>query len=273
LRPSLDFQNDTNLIDKLSSQGANKDVYYEERFQTMTQRNNLLHWQKMVEGEWMGKSNPIQQKDADQLSFAHQDDSLPDSSNRNSNEVVIFQMQGKYIVRSVQSGLLFIDQQAAHERVLFEKFSAQLKNKSGESQQSLFPQTVTLSAADFALLMEIEQEISALGFRVEVFGKNTLLIQGIPAGVFSGKEKQLLEGLLEQFKINQAELSVPMNESLARALAKRAAIKAGQKLMAEEMRSLADALVACKTPNYAPDGSPTFFIFEFSKIENYFKRQ
>jgi DNA mismatch repair protein MutL len=270
LRPSLDFQQDTNLIDKLSSQSANKDIYYEERFQTMTQRNNLSNWEKLVEGEWMSKTNPTQQKDIDQLAFSQPEN--PTIGNPSSGEGVIFQLQAKYIVRPVPNGLMFIDQQAAHERVLFERLSAQVKNKSGESQQSLFPQTVTLPAADFALLMEIEQEISALGFRLEVFGKNTLLINGTPAGLATGREKQLLEGLLEQFKINQAELSVPLNESLVRALAKRASIKAGQKLMAEEMRSLADALMASKSPNYSPEGSPTFFIFEFNKIENQFKR-
>jgi DNA mismatch repair protein MutL len=168
--------------------------------------------------------------------------------------------------------LMYIDQQAAHERVLFEKFISQLKNKSGESQQSLFPQSVSLGAADFALLMEMEQEVQALGFRFEVFGKNTVLVSGSPPQIATGREKQLFEGLIEQFKINQAELSVPLPENLARALAKRAATKAGQKLMPEEMRSLADSLMVCKNPNYTPEGTPTFYIFETGKLETYFKR-
>ncbi|MCZ8215467.1 MAG: DNA mismatch repair protein MutL, partial [Cyclobacteriaceae bacterium] len=93
-----------------------------------------------------------------------------------------------------------------------------------------------------------------------------------PAHLPTGRDKQLVEGLLEQFKINQSELSVPLQENLARALAKRASLKAGQKLLPEEMRSLADALMVCKTPNYTPEGSPTFFIFEAGKMESYFKR-
>jgi DNA mismatch repair protein MutL len=274
LRPSLDFQNDTNIIEKLNSQTNPKDVYYEERFQSLHQKSNLSNWEKLVEGEWLSKS-ALSPQSTDQLSFVTKNESGDFDAMTSApamEDTILFQWQQKYIVRSVKPGLMFIDQQAAHERVLYEKFILQLRNKSGESQQSLFPQSVTFGAADFALLMEMEQEVQALGFRFEVFGKNTVLINGSPANIATGREKQLFEGLIEQFKINQAELSVPLNESLARALAKRAAIKAGQKLIPEEMRSLADSLMVCKTPNYTPEGTPTFYIFETGKIETYFKR-
>ncbi len=273
LRPSLDFQQDENILEKLSSQQLDKDVYYQERFQTITQRNNLEHWEKLVEGEWLSKKTPSFEKPIDQLSLLQGTSAGIEKEVTVPEESILFQWQGKYIVRGVKPGLMFIDQQAAHERVLFEKFMQQLKQQSGQSQQSLFPQSVQLSAADFALLMEMEQELNALGFRLEVFGKNTVLLSGTPAHLPTGREKQLLEGLLEQFKINQDTLSVPLQENLARSLAKRAAIRAGQKLMPEEMRSLADSLMVCKSPNYTPEGSPTFFIFEAGKMENYFKRQ
>jgi DNA mismatch repair protein MutL len=168
---------------------------------------------------------------------------------------------------------MIIDQQIAHERILFEKFLIQLKNKTAESQQSLFPQTITFSASDFALVLEMEREISALGFRFEIFGKNALVINGAPANLASGREKELFEGLIEQFKINQSELTLPLQENLARALAKRASIKSGQKLAKEEMLALLESLFACNTPNYSPDGRPTFFNFDLPKIENYFNRQ
>lgn len=275
LRPSLDFQNDQNIVEKLSAQHLNKDVYYHERFQTLNQRANLENWEKLVEGEWMSKqpsATPTYERPADQLSILQHESKSPEHNENLPEESVLFQWQGKYIVRTVKPGLMFIDQQAAHERVLFEKFLDQLRNKAGQSQQSLFPQTLQLSASDFTLLTEIEQELRALGFILEVFGKNTMLITGTPAHLPTGREKQLVEGLLEQFKINQSELSVPLQENLARALAKRASLKAGQKLLPEEMRSLADALMVCKTPNYTPEGSPTFFIFEAGKMESYFKR-
>jgi DNA mismatch repair protein MutL len=166
---------------------------------------------------------------------------------------------------------MFIDQQAAHERILFEKYLLQLKGVTGNSQQSLFPQTLTLNAPDFALTMEMEKEIHALGFRFEVFGKNTLLISGTPTEVH-GSEKELFEGLIEQFKKNQSELQLPLRENLAQSLAKRASLKAGQRLSSEEMEGIASSLFACNTPNFSADGKPTFFTLDSSKIQNYFTR-
>jgi len=155
--------------------------------------------------------------------------------------------------------------------VLIEKFIIQLEGHPGGSQQSLFPQTVNFNPADFALVMEMEEEIKALGFRFEAFGKNSLLISGIPAGT-AGSEKELFEGLIEQFKKNQAELALPLRENLARSLAKRAGIKSGQKLGKEEIEALLSGLFACHTPNFTPAGATTFFIFDTSKIESYFRR-
>lgn len=167
--------------------------------------------------------------------------------------------------------MMIVDQQAAHERILFEKFLGQVRQKTAQSQQSLFPQAITFSAADFALVQEMQQEIEALGFRIEVFGKNTFLVTGVPANIPVHREKDLFEGLIEQFKANQAQLSVPLSENLVRSLAKRAALKAGQPLERAEMRTLIDNLFVCRNANYAPDGRPTFFIFELNKIEGYFR--
>jgi DNA mismatch repair protein MutL len=189
-----------------------------------------------------------------------------------TEEKVCFQLHQRYIVKQVRSGMMIVDQQAAHERILFEKFLNQIKNKSAQSQQTLFPQAITFNAADFALVMEMQQEIEALGFRIEIFGKNTVLVTGVPGTVSTRGEKELFEGLIEQFKINQAELRVPLSENLARALAKRASLKSGQALMREEMKALVDSLFVCTSPNYSPDGRPTFFIFDMTKIESYFNR-
>jgi DNA mismatch repair protein MutL len=147
-----------------------------------------------------------------------------------------------------------------------------LKYKSASTQQSLFPKTITFPAADFALVMEIEQEIKALGFRFEVFGKNTVLVNGIPANLKYVNEKVLFEGLIDQFKHNQSELSLPLQETLARALARRASVKAGQRLEKEEMQELLTGLFSCKTPGYSPEGKPTFYILDLSKLDSFFNR-
>ncbi|MBT1701317.1 DNA mismatch repair endonuclease MutL [Fulvivirgaceae bacterium PWU4] len=276
LTPAIDFNADVNILSKLSqSAGQSNDVYFEERFSTALHRSNTENWEKLFEGQQRPAAVDQQSEKPKEVQTLRFESALnsPAAEQSLQEEKFLFQLHQRYLVRPVKSGMMILDQQLMHERILFERFLNQLRNKSAESQQSLFPQTITLSAADFALVMEMEQEITALGFRFEVFGKNTLLVNGIPANLSSGREKELFEGLLEQFKINQSELSLPLKENLARALARRACIKSGQKLVKEEMQSLIESLFACSTPNYAPDGRPTFFIFELGKIESYFSRQ
>jgi DNA mismatch repair protein MutL len=258
-------------VRKLNQGPKSNEVYFEERFSTALHRSNQENWEKLFDGTSASALLPKEEKilEVQTLRF---ESALNKASTDTVEEKILFQLHLRYIVRQVKSGLMVIDQQVAHERILFEKFLNQLNNKTAESQQSLFPQTVVLSPSDFAIVLEMEQEITALGFRFEVFGKNTLVVRGIPASLSSGREKELFEGLIEQFKINQSELALPLKENLARALARRAAIKTGQKLEREEMQALMDHLFACKTPNYSPDGRSTFFIFELSKIESYFSR-
>ncbi|MFZ6012674.1 MAG: DNA mismatch repair protein MutL, partial [Bacteroidota bacterium] len=124
--------------------------------------------------------------------------------------------------------------------------------------------------ADFTMIMEMEREMAALGFQIEVFGKNAVLINGVPTGLMA-KEKEIFEGLLDQFKRNQTELKITIQENLARSLAKRMAVSSGQKLAKEEVESIIGGLFACSNPNFSPDGTPTFFIFETSKMESYFR--
>lgn len=182
----------------------------------------------------------------------------------------IFQLKNTWIVTQTQTGLLLVDQKSAHERVLFEKNLRSLEQKKGTSQQVLFPQQLSLTQSDFILVKELKEEISELGFQFEEFGGNAIVMQGVPTSVSLGNEKELFEGLLEQYKWNCKELNLNKNESLAQALSKRSAIKHGQPMQIEEMNSLIGQLFGCNNPNYTPEGKPTFVILEPNTIENYF---
>ena len=271
LAPTIDFQGDVNVMSKLGSTSSdiNREIYFDERFSTSLNRSNQQNWEKLFEGESTSK---LFQPEVTQSAFKVEQ-ALPLTGDQPSvAEKTLTQLHDKFILRQVKNGMMIVDQQGAHERILFEKFMEDMKYKSAATQQSLFPKTITFPAADFALIMEVEQEIKALGFRFEVFGKNTVLVNGVPANLKFASEKQLFEGLIDQFKHNQSELSLPLQENLARALAKRASVKAGQKLEREEMQELLTSLFSCKTPNYSPEGRPTFYIFELSKLETYFNR-
>ena len=275
LTPTIDFQADVNMMGKLSQTRAeSSEKIYEEQFGNSLQRSNLQNWEKLFDGRenesklFNAISQPLARDERTTLRF---ESAINRAEDVVPTESALFQLHNKYIVRSVKSGLMIIDQQLAHERILFDKYISFLKGNTGSSQQSLFPQAIDFSLADFALVMEMEAEIKTLGFIFEVFGKNTLLISGIPADL-SGNEKELFEGLIEQFKKNQSELSLPKKENLARSLAKRASLKSGQRLEPEEQKRLVEGLFASSNPNFSPEGQPTFFIFETNKIESYFAR-
>lgn len=162
----------------------------------------------------------------------------------------VFQLHQRYILTQIKSGLMLVEQQAAHERILYERFLAQLDQNKGLSQQSLFPQTVTLNTTDFALANELLPDLHALGFQIRDFGKNTLVIEGVPADLPENNDlAAMLEELIEGFKNNHTILKLNKRDNLARTLAKNSAIKAGTNLQTAEMNNLIDQLFACTLPN------------------------
>ena len=167
---------------------------------------------------------------------------------------------------------MLISQQAAHERILYERFLQQLQNHSGVSQQSLFPQSVTLNSSDFELLKELLPDMRALGFDIREFGKNTVVVEGIPAELPNANEHELLEHLLEGFKNNLAILKLDKRDNLARSLARNGAIKAGSKLSLEEMNILIDQLFACQMPNISLSGKPIIITFTLAELLEKFEK-
>jgi len=189
-----------------------------------------------------------------------------------SSERQFFQVHNRFIMSQIKSGFMLINQQAAHERVLYERFLHQLESHSGVSQQSLFPQSVTLNGSDFELLKELLPDIRALGFDIREFGKNTVVVEGIPAELNNVGEHELLEHLLEGFKNNQAILKLDKRDNLARALARNAAIKTGTKLSSEEMNLLTDQLFACQMPNLGLNGKPVITTFTLNELLERFEK-
>ncbi|MBC7615095.1 MAG: DNA mismatch repair endonuclease MutL [Pedobacter sp.] len=184
------------------------------------------------------------------------------------------QVHNCYIVSQIKSGIMVIDQQAAHERILYERFLLHLEDRKGASQQSLFPQTVTLSPNDYELAKSLLEDIKSLGFEVREFGKNTLVIEGVPVDLGSTNinEMQLFEQLIEGYKNSQQELKLDKRDSLARSMARNSAIKVGTSLSQQEMNTLIEELFACKTPNFSINGKPVIQTIALSEIAQKFER-
>jgi DNA mismatch repair protein MutL len=186
----------------------------------------------------------------------------------------LMQVHNKYIISQIKSGLMLIDQQAAHERILYERFIVHLEDRKGASQQSLFPQTVTLSPNDYELAKSLLEDIKSLGFEVREFGKNTLVIEGIPVDLGSNNlnETQLFEHLIEGFKNSQQELKLDKRDALARSMARNSAIKSGTSLAQEEMNTLIEQLFACKTPNFSISGKPIIQTIGLTDLDKKFDK-
>src|SRR5690606_35802943 len=184
-----------------------------------------------------------------------------------------FQIHNRYIVSQIHSGIMLIDQQAAHERILFEQYKEQLENNQGSSQQSLFPTTIDLSPSDFELMDDILPELQTLGFQLRPFGKTTYIVDGIPADLGNNiNEKQIIEQLLEDYKHNRTELKVDKRDHLAKSLAKSAAIKAGIALNNDAIEELIDKLFACESPNISVHGKPTIITLTLAELMEKFDK-
>jgi len=186
----------------------------------------------------------------------------------------LMQVHNRYIISQIKSGIMVIDQQAAHERILYERFLLHLEDRKGASQQSLFPQTVTLSPNDFELAKSLLDDIKSLGFEVREFGKNTLVIEGIPVDLGSNtfNETQLFEHLIEGFKNSQQELKLDKRDALARSMARNSSIKSGVALAQEEMNTLIEQLFACKSPNFSISGKPVIQTIGLTEIDKKFDK-
>lgn len=185
----------------------------------------------------------------------------------------IFQLHNRFIISQIKSGFMLIDQQAAHERILYERFLQQLESRQGASQQSLFPQTVTLSNSDFDLVKDLLPDIHSLGFQIREFGKNAMIIEGIPADIGPNiSEVEMLEHLIEGFKNNQGTLKLNKRDSLARALARNTSIKSGLAMTVEEMNQLIDELFACEMPNVSLSGKPVISTFTIEELLQRFEK-
>lgn len=188
-------------------------------------------------------------------------------------KTTLIQLHNKYILTQLKSGFLIVDQQRAHERILFESFSEGLENGQAASQQLLFPETVDFSSTDAELLNELENEIKALGFEMNKVGRTSYVINGVPAELKDQDVKKSMESLLEQFKMNESELKLKRKENIAVSMARSASIKSGKKLSYEEMKALVDKLFACNMPYSLPNGKPTIVTLNLDDLNQQFDYQ
>ena len=184
----------------------------------------------------------------------------------------LLQLHNTYMAASTNQGFILIHQQAAHERILYERYVTAAKGRPIATQRSLFPLTVQLTTPDAVLLQDLLPDLQMLGYEIELFGKDTFVVQGTPADVDQGNEKVAIEQMLEQYKHFNNDVKFSKREKLIRSLAWQHAVKPGRFLAQKEMKALADELFACAQPNITPSGNPTYIAFKKDYLERMFGR-
>ncbi len=235
--------------------------------------SNKKNWYKLFEKNKEGNSNELENNI--KIINQQEDQPIKQISEKNIFEKTnnnILQLQNHYILTNIKSGLIIIDQQKAHERILYERFIDIFKSKKSISQQQLFPQSITFTASDAELIRGLKKEIQTLGFVInELQNKqNTFVINGAPADIPDENIKELLEKIIENYKKNQT-INTDKKINLALSTARNMAIKPGKKLQIEEMKTLINELFTCKIPDVSPDGEPTLTIISTDELDKRFK--
>lgn len=186
-------------------------------------------------------------------------------------DVPLYQIHNKYIISQIKSGLVIIDQHVAHERILYEEAIESMQKENWKAQQLLFPQIVELSVTDFSTLLEILPFLEKIGFRMKEFGKNTIAIEAVPAGMKWGNEGTIIKEILDSYQdFGTKETSI--QSKVAASFSCKAAIKSGDSLTDEEMRNLVDRLFSTKNPYFCPHGRPIIINLTIEELDKRFER-
>ncbi len=237
------------------------------------EKNELKHWKEFYDSSKPGVGSL--ESENFKTSTVSQELQTPDYRLQTLNvlpDTTLLQLHNTYIIASTNSGFLLVHQQLAHERILYERYGMAAHGQQMATQQSLFPVTLDLSGSDAALLTDLLPDLQTIGYQVEPFGNNSFVIQGIPADVLPGNEKNAIELLIEQFKHFSSDIKFSKREKLVRCMARQQAIKAGQSLTQKEMLVLVEELFTCGSPNVTPTGSPTYLEFKEDYLDRMFGR-
>lgn len=181
-----------------------------------------------------------------------------------------FQIQRKYVLSSIKSGVVLINQSLAHQRVLYEEFLESITVKEANSQQLLFPVKISFSSAEIEMIYTIKSELENAGFSFDEFTKESVTIKGIPVSVTESKITIILEELINDINLEVPNASFSHFDVMAKSFAKTLAIKTGTLLSEKEQEGLVNDLFSCKEPSISPFGKATFKTLKLQEIDNLF---
>ena len=181
-----------------------------------------------------------------------------------------YQIHKKYIVSPIKSGMVIVDQQRAHQRVLYEQFLTNMTVHQASSQQLLFPLELYFSITEMELIAELKLSLVNTGFIFDDSYSEHVVISGIPVNVVESEVSILLEQLISDLQDGIPENSFSQNDSIAKSMARSLAVKTGTALTIKEQENLVNGLFACKEPNVSPFQKPTFITMRVEDLDKKF---
>ena len=182
-----------------------------------------------------------------------------------------FQLQNKYIISPIKSGMMVIHQHLAHQRILYEELLKNITVHQAVSQQLLFPLALTFSIPEIQALQKIQEQLEHTGFVFGAFGEDTLSITGIPAALLEGQVSVVLEQLIKDIMDEVPDAGFSQNDLLVRSMAKSMAIKTGVSLNSKEREHLVNQLFMCKEPSVSPSNQAVIITLDANDLDKKFK--
>jgi DNA mismatch repair protein MutL len=268
--PSLDFEPEPAMLANMGNAGGQAPAWRPQDLGAFTAppRPSAEGWQQLFQ---MGMVSAVDETDtvappSPSRIMPSREQDLP------AGERPVFQLHGTYILAQLRSGFMVVDQQRAHERILYERNLKMLVQGTGVSQTELFPRHLELNAADLALVEDVLPDLRSMGFDLALFGGRTVQVNGMPAEAADEDPGTLLEQFLEQLKQEKGSLRNERHKVLARGLARSMAIRPGRHLASAEMHDLIDRLFACEMPYHTPGGRPTLITYGLDELNERFER-
>ena len=276
--PSIDFESEMSVSNSLPSSekffsqpkiSHNPDYNPFKSTSAFTGNGDTL--QKINKQNWENLFDGFKRPDISQTLPVDVEQQTIESIKKEAIDFKVFQINQKYIVTAYEKSIFIIDQQRAHDRIIYENYLNMTHENKISSQQLLFPEQMELSFNDFELIGNLKSEFKLLGFDLENFGKNSIVVNGAPADLQEFNIAATIEGILETFKINTIDTKIEKHDNLCRAIAKNIGIKYGKSLDEQEMKTLVNQLIHCKNSLYTVSGKPIIMEIETIEIEKYFK--
>lgn len=285
IAPVLDFERDPNLdtpynYNQKENKGPSIEVdrsfnpFREERKSSSNsgfyKKEPTTSWESLYVG--LESKGTKSQQDFSEVHFesVNNTESLFRDDNHLDNIQTTYQLHNKYIVSTIKSGMLLIDQHRAHQRILYEDFLTNLTVKGASSQQLLFPLQLHFSIQEIEIIKQLQEDLEYTGFVFSNVTNETIEIIGVPIGIPESEVSIILEQLISDVENEVPDSNFSVTDLLAKSLAKSLAIKNGQPLKKSEQEHLVNRLFACKEPNASPTNRTTFVTMSVDELDKKF---